>query len=106
MREQAYTEVAVVLIYDVGFSNCVGFVVMEPRGRTRADEVACLPQCYSTSMLLFSAVAKMKIGGAHFESLLSTVVPLRKVSRRARPRLVRLPCAMRISKHVLHQSQL
>ena len=39
MREQADTEVAVVLVYGVEFNDCAGFIVMEPRGRTRADEV-------------------------------------------------------------------
>ena len=77
-------------------NNCDGFVVMEPRGRTRADEVAWPSSLYSASMLLVFAVAEMKMCEAHFESLLSTVVPLRKVNRHARPRL---PCAMAISKH-------
>ncbi len=77
MREQAYTESAVVLAYVVGYNSCDGFVVMEPRGRTRADEVAWPSSVYSASMLLFFAVADMKMCEAHFESLLSTAIPLR-----------------------------
>lgn len=59
MREQAYIEAAVVLAYVLGFNNSDGFIVMEPRGRTRAGEVAWPSSVYNASMLLIFAVAEM-----------------------------------------------
>ena len=58
VREQAYTEAAVVWAYDVGFNDRDRFVITEPKGRTPADEVTWPRSVYRASMILFFAVAR------------------------------------------------